>query len=67
MYGAPKIASWKAARQVVFGNDATLMPVFDTDVIVRAGLATVRGDPYPILTRFVLRRVASGIPGPVAT
>jgi FAD binding domain len=39
MYGATKIASWKAARQVVFGNDATLMKTFDTDVMVDAGLA----------------------------
>ena len=39
MYGAAKIASWKAARRVVFGNDATLMKVFDTDVLVDAGLA----------------------------
>jgi hypothetical protein len=39
MYGATKIASWKAARQVVFGNDATLMTLFDTDVMVDAGLA----------------------------
>jgi len=39
MYGAAKIASWKAARQVVFGNDATLMTVFETDVMVDAGLA----------------------------
>ena len=39
MYGNAKIASWKAARQVVFGNDATLMKLFDTDVMVDAGLA----------------------------
>ncbi|MDQ3933278.1 MAG: FAD-binding protein [Actinomycetota bacterium] len=39
MYGAAKIASWKAARQAVFGNDATLMETFATDVIVDAGLA----------------------------
>src|SRR4051794_38854097 len=39
MYGATKIASWKAARQVVFGNDATLMEMFETDAMVEAGLA----------------------------
>ncbi|MDQ3648301.1 MAG: FAD-binding protein [Actinomycetota bacterium] len=38
MYGA-KIASWKAARRAVFGNDATLMKMFETDAMVRAGLA----------------------------
>jgi hypothetical protein len=39
MYGAAKIASWKAARRAVFGNDATLMKLFETDAMVRAGLA----------------------------
>jgi hypothetical protein len=39
MYGAAKIASWKAARRAVFGNDATLMQLFETDAMVRAGLA----------------------------
>ena len=39
MYGAAKIASWKAARAAVFGNDASLMKLFDTDVILAAGLA----------------------------
>ena len=39
MYGAGKIASWKAARRSVFGNDATLMKMFETDAMVRAGLA----------------------------
>ena len=39
MYGAAKIASWKAARRAVFGNDATLMKMFETDAMVRAGLA----------------------------
>jgi hypothetical protein len=38
MYGA-KIASWKKARRAVFGNDATLMKLFETDAMVRAGLA----------------------------
>jgi hypothetical protein len=39
MYGAAKIASWKAARGTVFGNDATLMKMFETDAMARAGLA----------------------------
>ena len=39
MYGAGKIASWKAARRAVFGNDAALMKMFETDAMVRAGLA----------------------------
>ncbi len=39
MYGAPEIASWKAARQAVFGDDATLMEMFETDAMVDAGLA----------------------------
>lgn len=39
MYGSAKIASWKAARQAVFGNDPTLMKLFETDVMARAGLA----------------------------
>lgn len=39
MYGATKIASWKAARRAVFGDDASLMKVFDSDVVVQAGLA----------------------------
>ena len=39
MYGAAKIASWKAARQAVFGNDTTLMKLFETDAMVRAGLS----------------------------
>jgi FAD/FMN-containing dehydrogenase len=39
MYGAAKIASWKAARRAVFGDDATLMKMFETDAMVRAGLA----------------------------
>ena len=48
MYGAAKIASWKAARRAVFGNDATLMKMFETDAMVRAGLvlrALRRGKP----------------------
>jgi len=39
MYGATKIASWKAARRAVFGNDPTLMKTFETDAMVDAGLA----------------------------
>jgi len=39
MYGAAKIASWKAARRAVFGDDTTLMKMFETDAMVRAGLA----------------------------
>jgi hypothetical protein len=39
MYGPAKIASWKAARRAVFNNDATLMKMFETDAMVRAGLA----------------------------
>jgi FAD/FMN-containing dehydrogenase len=38
MYGAEKIASWKAARQAVFGNDVTLMKTFESDAMRRAGL-----------------------------
>jgi FAD/FMN-containing dehydrogenase len=39
MYGAAKVASWKAARRAVFGNDATLMKMFESDAMARAGLA----------------------------
>lgn len=39
MYGAANIASWKAARRAVFANDATLMGMFETDAMVRAGLS----------------------------
>lgn len=39
MYGAERIASWKAARRAVFGGDAELMRMFETDAMVRAGLA----------------------------
>jgi FAD/FMN-containing dehydrogenase len=39
MYGSAKIASWKAARRTVFGGDAGLMKVFETDAMVEAGLA----------------------------
>jgi hypothetical protein len=39
MYGAAKIASWKAARQEVFGNDQALMATFASDAMVEAGLA----------------------------
>ena len=39
MYGVTKIASWKAARRSVFGEDEALMKVFETDAMARAGLA----------------------------
>ncbi len=39
MYGATKVASWKAARRAVFGDDATLMQTFETDAMADAGLA----------------------------
>jgi len=40
MYGDKKIASWKAARRAVFGNDQGLMKLFETDAMVEAGLST---------------------------
>jgi len=40
MYGDKKIASWKAARRAVFGNDQKLMKLFETDAMVEAGLST---------------------------
>jgi hypothetical protein len=39
MYGEAKIASWKAARRTVFGNDQSLMQLFETDAMIEAGLA----------------------------
>lgn len=39
MYGPEKIASWKAARRAVFGNDQSLMKLFETDAMKEAGLA----------------------------
>jgi hypothetical protein len=39
MYGAAKIAGWKAAWQQVLGNDQALMATFASDAIVEAGLA----------------------------
>jgi FAD binding domain len=39
MYGAQRIASWKAARREVFAGDATLMKMFEHDAMVDAGLA----------------------------
>jgi hypothetical protein len=39
MYGADRIARWRAARARVFENDAALMRVFDNDHLRRAGLA----------------------------
>jgi FAD/FMN-containing dehydrogenase len=38
-YGADKIASWQAARRSVFGGDAGLMKMFETDVLRETGLA----------------------------
>ena len=40
MYGGAKIASWKAARRTVFGDDRRLMKLFETDAMVQAGLAS---------------------------
>lgn len=39
MYGAAKIASWKAARRRVFGGDESLMKLFETDAMIEAGLS----------------------------
>jgi hypothetical protein len=39
MYGANRIASWRAARTSVFGGDDTLMRTFASDAMVQAGLA----------------------------
>ncbi len=39
MYGADRIASWKAARSAVFGGDDALMRTFASDAMVQAGLA----------------------------
>jgi hypothetical protein len=39
MYGAAKIASWKAARRAVFGGDTALMRLFESDAMLHAGLA----------------------------
>ena len=39
MYGSKKVESWKASRRAVFGNDAKLMKLFETDAMVEAGLA----------------------------
>lgn len=39
MYGDAKVASWQAARRSVFGGDAKLMRLFETDAMVEAGLA----------------------------
>jgi hypothetical protein len=39
MYGPAKVASWKAARRAVFGDDTTLMELFESGAMVRAGLA----------------------------
>jgi FAD/FMN-containing dehydrogenase len=47
MYGAARIASWKAARQAVFKNDASLMQAFETDAMAEAGLRTSGGSVGP--------------------
>jgi FAD/FMN-containing dehydrogenase len=39
MYGSARIESWKAARRAVFGDDAALMELFQTDAMAQAGLA----------------------------
>jgi FAD/FMN-containing dehydrogenase len=39
MYGAERIASWKAARKSVFGRDEALMRTFASDAMSQAGLA----------------------------
>ena len=39
MYGEERVASWKAARRTVFDGDSTLMGLFESDAMVRAGLA----------------------------
>jgi FAD/FMN-containing dehydrogenase len=38
MYGAMRVAKWRAARQRVFGGDAALMTVFANAHLVRTGL-----------------------------
>ncbi|MEA2495348.1 MAG: hypothetical protein QOJ29_3259, partial [Thermoleophilaceae bacterium] len=40
MYGGTKVASWKAARRAVFGDDATLMKTLESDAMAQAGLAS---------------------------
>jgi hypothetical protein len=39
MYDAENIASWKAATGKVFGNDSSLMKLFENDALREAGLA----------------------------
>jgi len=39
MYGAQRIAAWKAARRAVFRGDTGLMRVFESDAMAEAGLA----------------------------
>jgi FAD/FMN-containing dehydrogenase len=39
MYGADRVARWRAARELVFNHDASLMRVFENPQLVRAGLA----------------------------
>ena len=38
MYGEDRVKSWKAARSAIFGGDAALMKLFETDVLKEAGL-----------------------------
>lgn len=38
MYGPDRIKKWREARSRVFGNDASLMRVFENDHLMRAGL-----------------------------
>lgn len=40
MYGVQRIASWKLARRTVFGNDQSLMRLFESDAMVHAGLGS---------------------------
>jgi FAD binding domain len=39
MYGPDRIASWKAARRTVLGEDEGLMRTFASDAVMQAGLA----------------------------
>jgi len=38
MYGATRVAKWRAARKQVFKNDTALMQVFENDHLARTGL-----------------------------
>jgi FAD/FMN-containing dehydrogenase len=39
MYGTERVERWKAARRKIFGDDAELMRLFESDAMVQAGLA----------------------------